>query len=325
MSVVRLFQAGMLGLVLLVVPPLARATARGHNGRIAFMRKDARGFWQTWVARADLSGATQLTREAADSGYATWAPGGGRLAFDTNRNDAVKTDSKPVNDIYTMRPDGSGIAKLTDSRGSSSDPGWSPDGSLIAFASDRGEYPAKQGIYVMRADGSGLRRVTALPAGMASDLAPRFSPDGRRLVFTRYRGEGRVEKAALFVVGVDGSGLRPLTSFAIHAGDADWAPNGRTIVFEAYSSPASYGDVYVIPAAGGRPTNLTRNPTGHAGSADPVWAPDGSKILFLDNRRVGGVGRTGLATMRADGNGRRFVARGTVEQHQPDWESRRSR
>ena len=67
--------------------------------------------------------------------------------------------------------------------------------------------------------------------------------------------------------------------------------------------------------------DLTRNPTGRGGSADPVWSPDGRKILFLDNRRVGVVGRTGLATMKPDGSGRRFISSNNLELHQPDWQS----
>jgi len=70
--------------------------------------------------------------------------------------------------------------------------------------------------------------------------------------------------------------------------------------------------------------NLTRNPLGEAGSADPVWSPDGTRILFLDNRVARAKGRTGLATMRPDGSARTFLSRANIESHQPDWQSIRS-
>ena len=50
-------------------------------------------------------------------------------------------------------------------------------------------------------------------------------------------------------------------------------------------------------------------------------SPDGRKILFLDNRRVQGVGRTGLATMDPNGSARTFISTANLELHQPDWES----
>jgi TolB protein len=299
----------------------AHTTPPGKNGQIAFIRKDAGGHWQIWTSGRRLEGARQITSRAADSGWPVWSPDGRKLAFDSSRTDPNPNDSTAVNDVFTMNPDGSDVAKLTDSVGASADAAWSADGSLIAFDADRGDRTSQQGIYVMRPDGSDTRRVTTLPAGYQADLAPRFSPDGKRLVFTRYRGSGGSEKAALYVVRLDGTGLRRLTTFAIHAGDADWSPDGKRIVFEAYPSARSYGDVWVIGVNGRGLRNLTRNPLGEAGSADPVWSPDGTKILFLDNRVVRGNGRTGLATMRPDGSARAFLSRANIESHQPDWQS----
>jgi TolB protein len=289
------------------------------------MRTDAQGHWQVWTASARLTGAKKLTTGPADSGWPVWSPDGRKLTFDSNRT-ANPKDGRAINDVFVMNADGTAVTKLTDSVGASADAAWSPDGSLIAFDADRGNPAAKQGIYVMNADGGGLRRITTLPRGYENDLAPGFSPDGKRLVFTRYRGKGcpqpfcPAERAALFIVGLNGTGLRQLTSFAIHAGDADWSPDGKRIVFEAYPN-GPYGDVYLIGTNGRNLRNLTRNPLGKAGSADPVWSPDGTKILFLDNRIVRGRGRTGLATMRPNGTARAFLSPQSVESHQPDWES----
>ena len=172
------------------------------------------------------------------------------------------------------------MRKLTDSLGASADAAWSPDGSLIAFDADRSDPSSKQGIYTMRSDGSDVRRITTLPSGYENDVAPRFSPDGKRLVFTRFRGKGcpkpfcPYERSALFVVGLDGSGLRQLTSFAIHAGDADWSPDGKLIVFEAYPN-GPYGDVYVIAADARNIRDITRDANGQA---DPVWSPTGLRF-----------------------------------------------
>jgi hypothetical protein len=77
----------------------------------------------------------------------------------------------------------------------------------------------------------------------------------------------------------------------------------------------------VIGANGRNLSNLTRNPVGKAGSADPVWSPDATKILFLDNRVVRGTPKSGLATMRPNGSARIFLQGQPVESHQPDWET----
>ncbi|MGH3054285.1 MAG: TolB family protein, partial [Gaiellaceae bacterium] len=295
---------------------VATATPPGRDGRIAYMRKDRAGHWQIWVASSRLTGAKQLTRGNYDSGWAVWSPSGKRLAFDSNRNDRTPNSARRVNDVFVMKPDGSGAKKLTDSKGASGDAAWSPNGRLIAFDADRGIRNGFSAIYVMNAKGGKIRRITG-PARPQSDYEPRFSPDGTHLVFARARGTADNAPAALFTVRLDGSGVHRLTSFSLHVGASDWSPNGKRIVFEAYPDGA-FGDVYVISATGGRPVNLTKDTTGQA---DPVWSPDGRKILFLDNGYVNGVGRTGLATMNPDGSRRHFISSKNVEAHQPDGES----
>jgi len=150
------------------------------------------------VASARLNGAKRLTSGRADSGWPVWSLDGKKIAFDSSRTGPSPGDSEHINDVFVMNADGSRVRKLTDSKGVSADAAWSPNGSLIAFDADRADAPARQGIYLMDASGRNLRRVTKLPADDANDLAPRFSPAGTRIVFTRYRGTGRAEKAALF-------------------------------------------------------------------------------------------------------------------------------
>jgi len=75
---------------------------------------------------------------------------------------------------------------LTNNPASDTDPNWSPDGSMIAFASTRDN---NHNIYVMNADGSGQTRLTR---NAAPDFSPAWSPDGTRIVFQSNREGGLV-------------------------------------------------------------------------------------------------------------------------------------
>jgi TolB protein len=307
----------VLALGVLVAVPAALGTPPGKDGRIAYMVKDRAGHWQVWVANSDLSGAKKLTHGHFDSGWAVWSPNGKRLAFDSSRTDHTPNNSHHVNDVFVMKADGSGVKRLTDSKGVNGDDAWSPNGSSIAFDSDRGSRKGFGAIYIIRANGTKLRQLTH-PRPPLSDYKPRFSPDGAHLVFTRERGTADFGPAALFTMRLDGSHLQRLTPFSLHADDSDWSPDGKRVVFDGYPRSEAFGDIYVVDANGGRVLNLTRDTDGQA---DPAWSPDGTKILFLDNRRVSGIGRTGLATMNPDGSGRQFISTKNLEAHQADWQS----
>jgi Tol biopolymer transport system component len=304
----------------LVAPPPAKAAFPGHNGRIVFWREDSNGVAQIWVADKDLSNQVKLTSKSADSGWAAWKAGGAKLVFASTRADPDPTDARTIVDIFKMNPDGTGVVKLTDSKALDADPGWSPDGRKIAFDSDRANRPGRGEIHVMDSDGTNVRRLTTLPAYAMLDVAPRFSPDGRRIVFTRYVKDPGL--SALFTVRVDGGGLKRLTPWRNGAANAHWSPNGKKLVFEAYTfkNRECYGDIYTVDSDGQHLTNITDNRC-QAGSADPVWSPDGKKILFRSTHTEGSVSGTGLATMNPDGSARHFITPKPEDGHWPDWEA----
>ena len=335
---------GLVALLGTATPP-AGATHPGTNGRIAFLRWDAQGVAQVWTANPDLTAQQQVTHGSASSGWPAWSPDGTRIAFDSDRADPDPHDDDPVNDVFTMRADGSDVQKVTDSVGFSGDPAYSPDGSRIVFAANRGvvsgdpEPPAALpdlSIFVIREDGSGMRRITTPPSG-STDTEPRFSPDGTRILFTRFQGghyfdSGRVvgDTSAVFTVKLDGTGIQRVTGWGMKAGQADWSPDGRRIVFEVACCRYGAGGIFTVRADG---SGFTAVVNGHGvtgtgneqalqvdGYYDPVWSPDGTKVLAgREYRAPDGTWRTGLVMVNPDGSDLHWVATDVDGEHQPDW------
>ncbi len=200
---------------------------------------------------------------------------GGSGSIDLSALAGRITFSNSTEDIWVVNANGSGLQRLTTDPANDFDPSWSPDGSKIAFRSER---DGNNEVYVMNADGSGQRDVSRHPT---DDWGPTWSPDGR--VLWNCARELVIGFRAC-VRNLDGSRLDVLPA-DIYVEYQAWSQDGTKIAFMSQEPGASGNDpdynIYVMNADGTGIRRLTDTP---GTDGFPSWSPDGSKIAFSSTR-----------------------------------------
>jgi Tol biopolymer transport system component len=204
----------------------------------------------------------------------------------------------------------------------------SPDFERLACGGF-GKDPSLNGIYTVRtSDGGGLRRLTS---DTIEDEIGDYSPDGKRLVYLHFPPEVFADDppdfglAGLFVLKVKGTGTRKIAPCCSSGGS--WSPQGNQIVF-SWSPPSFqvHSTIWLVHRDGSGlrqvpiPQSFCGGPRADPdarGCVDPVWSPDGRKIVF--RLTTPGFGEGGdLYTMNADGTDLTQITQdGDVEF--PDW------
>ena len=189
------------------------------------------------------------------------------------------------------------LNQLTDNP-ADSQPNFSPDGRLIAFARE-GD------IYAMRADGSGQH---ALTSGPEIDGRPEFAPNGHYVVFERRAAAGAPRD--LYTVDIAGEGLHALTSTTADDHQAAFSPDGRAIAFVSGVALAGGGvadDIYSVRPSGAGLAQLTQ--TGRVDEFSPRYFAGG--IAYSRGQSGTGPGAyADVYTMRRDGTRVKAAVRG---------------
>jgi len=213
---------------------------------------------EVYVMNADGSGQTNLTSDPGADAWPSWSPDGTKILFHSDREVVIGDMYSFIDnpDVYLMNADGTGEHRITSNPSRDWFPSWSPDGTKIAFQSDR---DGAADVYVMNLDGGGQLNLTNNPA---ADGWPMWSPDGTKIAFQSYR-DGNAE---IYVMNADGSGQKRLTTNSAADSGPSWSPDGTKIVFE--SDRDGNLEIYVINADGSEERRLTEET-----SLDgfPVW------------------------------------------------------
>lgn len=192
-----------------------------------------------------------------------------RIAFISNRGGNGT-------DIYLLNPVDKTVSRITNDSYVDAAPVIAPGGTAIVFMSDAGD-----GFHLVGTAADGSHRV-ALTHGPGNEYLPRFSPDGRRIVFTRIQ-----ESVVILTEFSASSRFRPMRSSSGLA----WTP--------APESPTvSIENVYIINVDGTNEQALTTD----NGTVNLDWSPDGASILAMDPNGLCAIAvATGLKTRLAAG------------------------
>ncbi|WP_455189862.1 Tol-Pal system beta propeller repeat protein TolB [Foliimonas ilicis] len=213
-------------------------------------------------------------------------------------------ESGPKNDrkkrLAIMDQDGANLRHLSDGRSIVLTPRFSPTRQEITYMSYESGEPR---VYLLQIE-TGQRELVGNFPGMT--FAPRFSPDGQKVIMSLLRDDGN---SNVFAMDLRSRATTRLTNSSSIDTSPSYSPDGSKVVFT--SDRGGQPQIYVMGADG---SGQTRISFGGGSYSTPVWSPRGDLIAFT--KQSGGQFQIGV--MRTDGSGERILSTG-FQQEGPTW------
>ncbi len=205
-----------------------------------------------------------------------------------------------VKRLAIMDQDGANYRSLSDGRSIVLTPRFSPTRQEITYMSYEGGQPQ---VYLLQIE-TGQRELVGNFPGMT--FAPRFSPDGQKIVMSLLRDDGN---SNIFAMDLRTRTTSRLTNSNSIDTSPSYSPDGRQVVFT--SDRGGRPHIYVMNGDGSNPHRIS---FGDGAYSTPVWSPRGDLIAFT--KQTGG--NFSIGVMRPDGSGERILTSGYLVEG-PTW------
>jgi TolB protein len=287
------------------IAPAAEALAPAGTSRIVFSAPGVGGQNDIYSISPDGRDLRNLTQSSANDVEPALSPDGRRIAF--------ARMASSVSEIYVMGADGSRPRPLTSfgqygPEGDAWDPAWSPDSRQIVFVGYDPRVDPDNGdsdLYVMSASGRNVRLLLGGPDEATNDQQPSWSPDGRRIAFSR-----SLDVHSVMLVNADGSGIAPFAPCSVaRCASPRWSPDGTRLAYKVATS-------LMIASETGTPEAIADD----VFSGRVAWAPDGTRLVFSGLvRNPDGTGQVQLVTISSNGSNRQPVDATPAGALDPSW------
>lgn len=287
----------------------AAPAAQRRNGRLVGLYGDVRRI-----------NDSALSEGGSNLSQVSFAAEGGDYAPDVDRSGKwmvfASTQHRPTFDLYRKSVDGRTVTQLTTDPSDDMMPSLSPDGTAIAFASNRN---GNWDVFTMPITGGAPTQITS---DADEEVQPTWAPDGRRLAFSRKNG--RTGTWEIWIVDVTEPGVR---TFVCEGFLPRWSPDASkdTLLFQRARQRGSrlYG-VWTIDLVRGEGRNPTEVVSAkNAAILQPNWSPDGAQIVFTTVVNPDGGGewpeQSDIWIVNADGTGRVGLTNSRFRNMQPAW------